>query len=306
MNSARPIPDRPKAAPAGRGYPRSFIPVPQIRFFFFFFFLYGLPFFVHLSPMKWFLLLSLCLFLGSCADAQEGDLAPEVAKEVMDAFQAGDYDKVIDGTAAVAAESRWMRVRATALQRRGEQRFYDAKIAESIADFDAFIALVPEQDPHHWQRGLSYYYAEEYEKGKAQFERHQTVNSQDVENAVWHFLCAVRAPGGDLEAAKKELIPIEGDSRIPMKEVHDLFGGRGTVEAVLEAAKADGDGLISESERNNLCYAHLYLGLYFEALGESKKSAEHIRLAAFDYSMDHYMGKTAQVHAKLRGITKGE
>lgn len=256
--------------------------------------------------MKWLSLLALCLFLGSCADAQEGDLAPEVAKEVMDAFQAGDYDKVIADTAAVTAESRWMRVRLTALQRRGEQRFFDAKIAESIADFDAFIALVPEQDPHHWQRGLSYYYAEEYEKGKAQFERHQTVNSQDVENAVWHFLCAVRAPGGSVAEAQKALIPIEGDSRIPMKEVHDLFAGRGTVEAVLEAAKADGDGLISDTERNNLCYAHLYLGLYFEALGEAEKSAEHIRLAAFDYSMDHYMGKTAQVHAKLRGITKAE
>jgi hypothetical protein len=76
--------------------------------------------------------------------------------------------------------------------------------------------MVPEQDPHHWQRGLCYYYAEEYEKGKAQFERHQTVNSQDVENAVWHFLCAVRAPGGNLAAAQKELIPIEGDGRIPI------------------------------------------------------------------------------------------
>ena len=35
---------------------------------------------------------------------------------------------------------------------------------------------------------------------------------------------------------------------------------------------------------------------------ELAKSAEHIRLAAFDYAMDHYMGKTAQVHAKLRGV----
>ena len=130
------------------------------------------------------------------------------------------------------------------------------------------------------------------------------MNTQDVENAVWHFLCAVRAPGGNLEAAKQELIPIERDSRIPMKEVHDLFGGRGSVAAVLEAAKPDADGVLSDSERNHLCYAHLYLGLYYEAMGDAAKSDEHIRLAAFEYPMEHYMGKTAQVHAKLRGLTK--
>ena len=89
---------------------------------------------------------------------------------------------------------------------------------------------------------------------------------------------------------------------IPMKEVHDLFAGRGTAEAVLVAAKEDNDGVLTERERNHLCYAHLYLGLYYEAIGETAKSAEHIRLAAFDYAMDHYMGKTAQVHAKLRGV----
>jgi len=250
--------------------------------------------------------LAAVFFLTSCAGAQEGDLSPEIAKRVMDAYQSGDFDEVIELTGALSPESRWSQVRATALQRRGEARFFEAEIAGSIADFDAFLAMVPEQDPHHWQRGLSYYYAKEYEKGKAQFERHQDVNSQDVENAVWHFLCAVRAPGGSVETARKELIPIEHDSRVPMKEVHDLFAGRGTVEAVLEAAAPDEDGVLSERERNHLCYAHLYLGLYFEALGEAEKSAGHIRKAAYNYAMDHYMGKTAQVHAKLRGIRAEE
>lgn len=254
--------------------------------------------------MKWISAFAACFFLGACAKAQEKDLAPEVAKEVMTAFQSGDFDTVIELTPGIAGESRWVRVRATALQRRGEERFFDGDIAGSIADFDAFIALYPDQDPHHWQRGLSYYYAKDFAKGKAQFERHQTVNTQDVENAVWHLLCAVRVPGGDLEKAQAEFIPIERDSRIPMKEVHDLFGGRGSVEAVLEAAKPDDERILSDSERNHLCYAHFYLGLYFEATGKTEKSAEHIRLAAFTYPMDHYMGKTARVHAKLRGIKK--
>ncbi len=208
---------------------------------------------------------------------------------IASAFREGDFDKVIELT----ADGNHDRIRAAAFQRRGEQRFFAADIDGSIADFNAVIEIDPSADPHHWQRGLSYYYAEEYEKGKAQFERHQTVNSQDVENAAWHFICSVRAPGGTVESAKAEFIPITRDSRVPMKEIHALFSGEGSEEAVLKAAGED---------RNARCYGHLYLGLYYEALEEKEKSAEHIRRSAFDYSMDHYMGRTAQVHAKLRGI----
>lgn len=218
-------------------------------------------------------------------------LSPIFADEeaIVSAYREGDYDKVIELT----ADGEHDQIRSAAFQRRGELRFFDADIDGSIKDFDAVVELDPAADPHHWQRGLSYYYAEEYEKGKAQFERHQIVNSQDVENAAWHFICAVRAPGGSVESARKEFIPITRDARVPMKEIHALFSGEGSAEEVLEAA---GD------ERNALCYAHLYLGLYYEALGDEEKSADHIRKAAYDYSMDHYMGKTAQVHAKLRGI----
>lgn len=220
----------------------------------------------------------------------------------MTAFQAEDFDTVIQLTDEIEEGSRWDRVRTLSLQRRGEESFFEGKIKESIADFDAVIERVPEQDPHHWQRGLCYYYAEEYGKGKAQFERHQEVNSQDVENAVWHFICSVRVPGGSLQSAQENLIPIQRDSRVPMAEIHRLFAGQGSVEEVLAAVKPNDDNLLSDTERNHLCYAHLYLGLWFEAKGEQEKSNEHIRLAAFEYPMDHYMGKTAQVHAKLRGL----
>lgn len=226
------------------------------------------------------ILLTVLLTIGYC----HADEATIVA-----AYQDGDYDKVVELTESGEHDN----IRAAALQRRGEQRFFDADIDGSITDFDAVIEIDPAADPHHWQRGLSYYYAEEYEKGKSQFERHQTVNSQDVENAAWHFICAVRAPDGSVEAARKEFIPITRDARVPMKEIHALYSGEGSADAVLAAA---------EDDRNGLCYAHLYLGLYYEALGEEEKSANHIRKAAYDYAMDHYMGKTAQVHARLRGI----
>lgn len=182
-----------------------------------------------------------------------------------------------------------------ALFREGVRAFYDAKPKESVAAFDKLIAIEPAAKPQLWQRGLSLYLAGDYKGGREQFEVHQTVNSNDVENAAWHFICVARAE--NLEAARKALIPISGDTRVPMKEVHDLFAGKGSVEQVLKAAES-GEG---EALRNHLCYAHLYLGLYFEALADEPKAKEHLLKAANDYRMDHYMGKSAQVHVKVRG-----
>lgn len=186
-------------------------------------------------------------------------------------------------------------------QIRGQKRFYSGDIKGSIEDFDAYLEILPEDDPKHWQRGISYYYADRFADGKAQFERHQTFNTQDVENAVWHFLCAVRAPGGSLQAARKNLIPISKDTRVPMKEVHQLFAGTGTPEAVLAAAKGEQEkgGKVA---RNAMLYAHLYLGLFYEATGKEELMKKHISQAAGEFKMDHYMGMTAQIHAKLRGI----
>lgn len=183
------------------------------------------------------------------------------------------------------------------LQERGHAHFFAGEFKKAIADYDRVIALSPRSGPHHWQRGLALYYADEFNKGITQFESHQTVNRHDVENAAWHFLCVVRAKGGTVEKARKQFIPIVGDTRVPLKEVHALYAGKGSVETVLTAAKANAEG---ETLRNQLCYAHLYLGLYYEALSKPKESAKHIKLAAIDYKMDHYMGKVAQVHHKLR------
>lgn len=176
-----------------------------------------------------------------------------------------------------------------AYQRRGVEHFAESRFDLAIEDFDAAIELDPRLEARHWQRGIAYYYAGDYKKGVDQFELHQTVNTQDVENAAWHFICKVRIDG--LEAARKALIPIRFDSRVPMDEIWKLFAGTGSVEDVLEAANND-----SRDKQQQLCYAHLYLGLYFEALNEKKRARHHIELAATTYSMDNYMGMVAQVH----------
>ncbi|NNE92646.1 MAG: hypothetical protein HKN23_13450 [Verrucomicrobiales bacterium] len=225
------------------------------------------------------------------------DPETELKAKIEKAVAANDLDQLIELTKGARKDTDLAELRAAAFHRRGVERFFAGKIKESIADFDAELKILPDRDPHHWQRGLCYYYAEEYEKGVAQFERHQTVNTQDVENAVWHFICAVRAPEGTVEKARKDFIDIQRDGRVPMKEVHALFAGTGSAEDVLQAANAGPES----AKRNQLCYAHLYLGLYFEALGEMEKARDHMVKSAVDYKMDHYMGKTSQVHAKLRG-----
>ena len=177
--------------------------------------------------------------------------------------------------------------------RRGSEHFKLGHIEASIADFDRAIELNPGQEPYHWQRGISYYYAGLFEKGRAQFQSHQQVNANDVENAVWHFLCGARLEG--VRKARESLLNIEGDRRVPMMEIYRLFKGEGSVVEVLWAARG-GDGE-PEVRNRQLFYAHLYLGLYHEALGDETEARRHLVLAADRYPVNHYMGDVARVHA---------
>jgi lipoprotein NlpI len=183
-----------------------------------------------------------------------------------------------------------------AWQHRGGEHFKLGHIQESIADFDQFLALVPSQAPYHWQRGISLYYAGRFDEGRKQFELHQTVNPNDVENAVWHFLCVARTNG--VEKARAALIPIKGDGRVPMMEVHALFADKIKPEEVLKAASAGNP--TPALLRRQLFFAHLYLGLYFEVLGKELPAREHITKAAREYQTGDYMGDVARVHWQLR------
>jgi lipoprotein NlpI len=97
--------------------------------------------------------------------------------------------------------------------------------------------------------------------------------------------------------ARQALIPIEGDSRVPMSQVHALFAGTLQPADVLAAARA---GNPPAPELNNrLFYAHLYLGLYYEAAGNAAAAREHLFKAAADFDSDHYMGDVARSHAAV-------
>ena len=160
-------------------------------------------------------------------------------------------------------------------------------VAESAAGFDNLARLIPESAPQLWQRGIALYYVGSYNDCRAQFESHRSVNPNDVENAAWHFLCVARAESP--EKARAALLPVGPDARVPMHQIYQMFQGALTPEAVVTAA-----GAALESQ----FYAHLYAGLYFEALGRRDRALEQIRVAASDrYALvGGYMYMVAQVH----------
>jgi lipoprotein NlpI len=186
---------------------------------------------------------------------------------------------------------------AQAYQQRGLVHFKMGKIKESIADFDQYIERVPNAKISHWQRGISYYYAGRYDDGRKQFEGYQDFDSNDVENAVWRFMCMARLDGVGIDKARKAILKIGNDRRVPMRQVYDLYKGELQPNDVLAAAKAgnpDADAL-----NRQLFYAHLYVGIYYELLGEKKTAFEHLNKAAQDHRVGHYMWDVARVHRDL-------
>ena len=164
--------------------------------------------------------------------------------------------------------------------------FEAGRVVESAAGFDTLARLVPSQAPQLWQRGIALYYAGRYQDCRAQFESHRTVNPNDVENAAWHFLCVARAESAD--RAKAAILPVGPDARVPMRQVYEMFRGVMSPEMVLKAAGARDSAQF---------YAQLYVGLYYEALGDSRRALEHITAAADRYAAaGGYMHTVARVH----------
>jgi len=168
--------------------------------------------------------------------------------------------------------------------------FEQGRFAESATAFDSLAKAVPDQAPYLWQRGIALYYAGRYGDCRRQFESHRTVNPNDVENAVWHFLCVARAESP--EKARAALLPVGPDARAPMREVYQMFRGTLTPEQVLSAAG-------SESEAQ--FYAFLYTGLYFDALGMKKRALDLITNVAADRFArpGGYMHMVAREHQRF-------
>lgn len=170
--------------------------------------------------------------------------------------------------------------------------------------FDAAAYLNPALLPGLWQRGLLCYYSRRYEEGMCQFERDMDVNGGDLEEVLWNFICKSRIMG--FEAAQRDgflRIRKSNDDTVPppMIQVLALFQGKGSVEAVLEAATPKeevGVAIPSYNGCNALGYAHFYIGLYHELQGQLELADTHLHKAVLVDNPD-YVGSLAKMHYRI-------
>ncbi len=237
-----------------------------------------------------------------------GNKADRVNQLVVQAsrdFSSGDYRNALEKSTEIC---KLEPDNITYQVFRGEVGFAAGRIDQCLAAYDEVIRLRPSLEPQLWQRGLALYYAHRFEDGVKQFETHQTVNSQDVENAVWHLLCASQI--SDIDQARKKLIPINGDKRVPMSQIYEMFAGRMTPEEVLETARKTTSTIKPGSEqlKLQLYYAYLYTGLYHEMLDDPVAATASLKKAV-DVSplgKTNFMGQVARVHLLLRGAVTAE
>jgi lipoprotein NlpI len=219
--------------------------------------------------------------------ADEIDDLLQIAKK---ALTARDHVKVYDATSAVL---KLHPKSADAYYLRAQAEFKRNRVKESVADFEKLLEIKPDVRPELWQYGIALYYVERAEDGAKLFSDHQKVNPQDVENAFWHFLCTAKATK-DVAKARAGLIAVTQDRRVPMKEIQLLLADQAKPDDVLKAAKK------ADPANTPLFYAHLYLGLYYEAVGEAAKSLEHIRTAVEKHQVPDYMWDVGNIHLQLR------
>jgi lipoprotein NlpI len=252
----------------------------------------------------------LCLVAAaifSCDASAQDKKAPleSLIRSARSAYAAGDLAKA-EGFADKAVASYYAKAvddvnRAIKLspdevglyQLRGTLRFKHGEFTGSVQDFDRYLKVYPQREPHHWQRGISYYYTGEFDKGVKQFELHRTVNGDDVENSFWHYLCMAALK--DPKTAREKLIPVTGDARVPMAEVQKMLAGEVTPDDVMKVAK---DSPREGRARFAMFYAHLYVGLYLDANGDQDGALKHMKLAATEYVISHYMGDVAIIHLR--------
>jgi lipoprotein NlpI len=118
-----------------------------------------------------------------------------------------------------------------------------------------------------------------------------------VENAVWRFMCMAKATG--LPQARRAMLKIGDDRRVPMRQIYELFGGKLKPADVLAAARVAAADSGKESLNRQLFYAHLYIGIYYDLEGQAVEALRHLDKAAGEYRINHYMWDVARIHRDL-------
>ena len=182
----------------------------------------------------------------------------------------------------------------------GEQSLLKGDLERSRWALDTLAALDPSRAPKLWQRGLCYYYSGQYEDGMRQFEADMSINGGDVEEVLWHFICKCGKYGFQKAFSDGFLLLIAtGQSPPPMDKVLLMYKGQATPTDVIELATGDGNSIVlSYNDSNALAYAHFYIGIYHQLLGNHDKAGYHFKEAC-QYNIVDYMGQIMEFHYKL-------
>jgi lipoprotein NlpI len=183
-----------------------------------------------------------------------------------------------------------------ATQLRGALHLRLGEFPAAIADFDRYCELSPKAEPRHWQRGLAYYLAGRYPDAQRQFTRCLQSNSNDVENAIWHFLSVAKTNG--VEKARAALLPVGHDRRPLLNEVYDVYAGKLDADALLK--KLEGVVAGHPEMEDSRFLVHYYLAQYFEVTGNAQRSLALLSQAAQLKSVDSIMTDLAKLQLKQR------
>lgn len=193
----------------------------------------------------------------------------------------------------------------------GMQSFRAGDVSTSLQYFNKANDAVPNNKltPYLWQRGISYYYLDQFQEGHEQFALDVKVNPLDVEEIVWDIACLARMSTKNTAQQSEVIIfPVENQMALPkgkkdrrkiMSTVYSLFRNDGATEYDLREAGHGGN-------TSDEFYSLFYLGLYCEIRGESSKAEMYMTMAknsryATGVGSGDYMSACARVHCQLRG-----
>ncbi|CAI5510659.1 unnamed protein product [Closterium sp. Naga37s-1] len=170
--------------------------------------------------------------------------------------------------------------------RRGMQLFIENEVEASLAEFEAALELDPSQIPYLWQRGLSLFYLNRFAEASQQFRACIAANSRDAEESIWCFV----------SEARESMPEVPRDPGKVLRAAYDMFKTGADPLLVLAAAGDDEGG-------SSAFYARLYVGLFFEIMGDEATSRKYIQsAAATEYACrsSDYMAAVARVHCLRR------
>jgi lipoprotein NlpI len=228
------------------------------------------------------------LLLAHAAIAVEPPVPADVRRRMIASFEETRRDA--DAELAKNPDS------AEWLTRRGDARLFLGDAKGAVADFEREIAIEPSHDVQHWRLGIAYLFAGEFAKSAKQFEKYHAFDGRDRENGVWQFLANARVVG--IEKARTSMLEYTRFDREPFPALYEMFAGRKTGAEVLAEMEKKGLG----DDALVMFFAHYYVGLNEDLLGEKDAAREHLAkavglaLKAGARGGPGYMGQVARLH----------